>query len=278
MADNEGGSGASLDPAVVTERTIRDSGAGHPGSWQIAAETAVEIGINGQPLAVMMASPADLEDLAVGFAYTERLLVEPAPAPDVTVNRLVDGIVVDIAVAPERVDERARRNRLLEGRAGCGLCGVDSLAAAVRTPVADTVLRDRFDVADVAVRKAFDSLADHQPLNLATHSVHAAAWCDAHGGIVQVREDVGRHNALDKLVGAMLRGSASTGPGFVIMTSRLSFELVCKAAAIGASMLATASAPTTLALDVAARLDLPVACLGDGADSRRRGVVRFPEP
>lgn len=237
-------------------------------TWQIAAETAIEIGLNGEPFAVMMATPANLTELGVGLAYTEQLLKDSDPVDDVQINHHIDGVVVDVVVATDRVDPSARRKRQLEGRAGCGLCGVESLAAAARRP---SISPNACDIDVAAIAHAFECLSAHQPLNRETHSTHAAAWCDPDGRIVCVREDVGRHNALDKLVGAAIIEQWIGATGFVVMTSRMSFELVCKAATLRASLLATVSAPTTLALEVADQLSLPVACL-DG----RGGVVRFP--
>src|SRR5262249_55468011 len=157
----------------------------------------------------------------------------------------------------------------LEGRVGCGLCGVEALAALPNRPADSTATRARFDGRAVAV--AFDALAARQPLNLDTHSVHAAAWCAPDGSIDVVREDVGRHNALDKVVGALARADRLDADGFVVMTSRCSFELVYKAALTRAAALATISAPTSLALDWSAALRLPV--LSRGADG---AIVEFP--
>lgn len=247
--------------------------------WAVAAETAVEIDINGTPLTVMMATPDALEDLAVGLAFTEGVVEDPTQIHEICVDEFVDGIVVNLRVAQAAVNDQARRSRLLEGRAGCGLCGVDTLAAAMRRPVikksSEGSLRgsDQLDrvglITDAALQRAFEELPAHQPLNQLTHSVHAAAWCTMTGEIVMVREDVGRHNALDKLVGWALRRDETPMTGFVVVSSRLSFELVCKAAAMGAGLLAAVSAPTSLALELAATANMPLACLGpDGAIAR----------
>lgn len=238
--------------------------------WGVAAETAVEIDINGAPLTVMMATPEALEDLAVGLAFTEGVVLDPARIEAISVDDFVDGVVVNLRVAAGAVNEQARRSRLLEGRAGCGLCGVDTLAAAMRRPVVRKPANAAQLVSDAALQRAFAELPAHQPLNELTRSVHAAAWCTMAGEIVVVREDVGRHNALDKLAGWLLRAGDTQTPGFVVVSSRLSFELVCKAAAMGAALLAAVSAPTTLALELAASADLPLACLGPGG-----AIVRF---
>ena len=243
--------------------------------WHVATEVAVEIDVNGVPMTVMMATPDALEDLAVGLAFTEGVVIDPDGIQQSTVAEFVDGVVVNLEVAEAAVNEQARRSRLLEGRAGCGLCGVETLAAAMRRPVIQHVGGQVPPVSDAALSRAFEQLPDRQPLNLLTHSVHAAAWCTLAGDIVAVREDVGRHNALDKLAGWLLRSmtadtSESVRSGFVIVSSRLSFELVCKAAAMGAAMLGSVSAPTTLALELAATAELPLACLGPGG-----AIVRF---
>jgi FdhD protein len=247
-----------------------DGDGGQLDDWHVAAETAVEIDVNGVPVTVMMATPDALEDLAVGLAFTEGVVVDPNGIESISVDEFVDGLVVNLRVAQGAVNEQARRSRLLEGRAGCGLCGVDTLAAAMRRPVVEKTPQSSAPVTDTAVRRAFDELPARQPLNRLTHSVHAAAWCTAAGDIVMVREDVGRHNALDKLAGWLLRSGDAHTSGFVVVSSRLSFELVCKAAAMGAALLASVSAPTTLALELAASADLPLACLGPGG-----AIVRF---
>ncbi len=238
--------------------------------WAVAAETAVEIDVNGIPFTVMMATPDALEDLAVGLAFTEGIVLDPRQINDIVVEEFVDGVVVNLEVAEAAVNEHARRSRLLEGRSGCGLCGVDTLAAAMRNPVIPKVNEGATPVADSALQRAFVELPAHQPLNQLTHSVHAAAWCTMAGEILVAREDVGRHNALDKLAGWLLRTPETPSVGFVVVSSRLSFELVCKAAAMGASLLAAVSAPTLLALEVATTACLPLACLGPGG-----AIVRF---
>lgn len=237
--------------------------------WGLAEEAAVEIDLNGEPLAVTMATPTALEELAVGFVYTEGVVQQPHAIQTVVVQQTLDGWIVDLQLPRSAIDGAARRGRLLEGRAGCGLCGVDSLSAAMRRPP----LNDRVEraaVADPALARAFVGLAEHQPLNRATRSVHAAAWCDLQGNVQQVCEDVGRHNALDKLVGWAIREGAAY-PGFVLLSSRVSYELVAKSAALGASLLAAVSAPTTLAMDLAQRADLPMAFVGPQGTIARIG-------
>jgi FdhD protein len=225
----------------------RDIALAEGGRWAIAEETPVEIGFNGAAWTVMMASPADLEDLAVGLAFTEGLLDSAAPVRAIEVKAWPEGVTADIAVSEDALAEEPRR-RALDGRTGCGLCGVERLTDLYRRPETGG---SRPAITPEAARRALDGLAAQQPLNAATRSVHAAAWCDPEGRILLVREDVGRHNALDKLAGAMARKGRIGEAGFVVMSSRCSYELVFKAARLGAAGLATISAPTGLALDLA---------------------------
>jgi FdhD protein len=220
----------------------------------------------------MLATPHDVEELAVGLALTERLVERPQAIEQVTISRWLGELTVDLTIPPDRLRAGALADRTLAGNSGCGLCGLESLAALhARQGAAGEVDHAALPIDDAAILRAFAALPALQPLNAATHSVHAAAWCRPDGELLLVREDVGRHNALDKLVGALGRGAMLGTPGFVVMTSRCSYELVAKASVTGARLLATISAPTTLALTWSASLRLPVACLGPG-----RSVVRFP--
>jgi FdhD protein len=252
---------------AVIDRTVR-SADGAATRWGIAVETPVEIDLNGVPWTVMMATPADLQDLAIGLVLTERVVTDVAAIERIAVANYLDGITVDLALPADAVSDAARNRRTLEGRVGCGLCGVEALAGLPSRP--NRSVGDRIRIDTPAVRAAFDALPALQPLNRTTHSVHAAAWCRPDGGIELVREDVGRHNALDKLIGALVRAGRLDEPGFIAMTSRCSFELVYKAAATGAGALATISAPTSLALEWAATLGLPLLSCG-----RDREIVSF---
>lgn len=229
-------------------------------TWGIAVETPVEIGINGSSWTVMMATPTDLEDLAVGLLLTERLVYDVHAIEQIDITNCLDGMVIDVIIPASAVNDVVRRRRALEGRVGCGLCGIDALAG-LPSPLGVDV-GPRVSISGSAVRIAFERLVSLQPLNGATHSVHAAAWCQPSGDIDLVREDVGRHNALDKVIGALARARRTDEPGFIVMTSRCSFELVYKAAATRAGVLATISAPTSLALEWSMTLDLPLLCLG----------------
>lgn len=254
--------------APSRQTRILSSGPGRQ-DWGIAEETPVEIGFNGRAWTVMMATPSDLEDLAVGLALTEGVIADPAAIQDITARTWPEGITVDIAIDDTALDRDRIQRRTLDGRTGCGLCGVESLAD-IHRPTARA--RGPEPVDDAAIATAFQSLPDHQALNAETRSVHAAAWCDLAGEIRAVREDVGRHNALDKLVGAVLRDAGPDASGFVILSSRCSFELVFKAARLGAACLASVSAPTGLALDLARELDLPIVSQGPGGV-----IVRFEQ-
>lgn len=243
-----------------------------PSSWAIAEECAVEITLNGEPWTVLLATPRDLDDLAVGLAVTEGVLREPGAVEAVQTATFLQEIRVDLRVPAWAIDQSARRARSLVSGTACGLCGLESLAELTARRPGQS--RTTVDISDTAVLNALQALPQHQPLNARTRSVHAAAWCDVGGTIALVREDVGRHNALDKLVGALARQDRHADAGFVLMTSRGSYELVAKAAAVNAQLLATVSAPTTLALTWADALGLPLASTVHRGDLVR--IVRFP--
>ena len=235
--------------------------------WQVPEETAVAFEYNGRSHAVMMATPADLEDFALGFSLAEEIVGSAADIEKIAVRETPLGFVVNLTVDPLRLLRGSLRSRSMEGRSGCGLCGVDSLVHAVREP---RKIETALEVDPAAVAAALRSLPDHQPMNRANRSVHAAAWCAPDGSIRLAREDVGRHNALDKLIGAIAGSGADPATGFVVMTSRCSFELVQKTAAVGIPLLATISAPTALALELARNANLTL-----GALSRRDTVILF---
>ena len=214
----------------------------------VAAEVAVALVYNGISHAVMMATPCDLEDFARGFSLTERIVERPSEIYDIEAEPAGRGIEVRLEIAAQRMAGLKERRRSLAGRTGCGLCGVDSLDAALRSLPA---VSNPLPVARLAIERAMKELPGHQKINQMNGATHAAGWASAAGALVAVREDVGRHNALDKLAGALaLRGDAGPG-GFVVVTSRCSYEMVQKAAAIGASAIAAVSAPTSLAIETA---------------------------
>jgi len=232
---------------------LRGSGTGRaPVADRVAEEVPVALRYDARAFAVMMATPADLEDFALGFSLTEGLVDTPAQLTDIEVRTRLEGIELAMTVAPEAPVARlgdAEAQRLLPGRSGCGLCGTRELEDAVRPPPRVQPGTRRFTTA--ALERAFAALPARQPLNAATGAVHAAAWADTDGRILLAREDVGRHNALDKLVGALVRAGQAPGDGMLLLTSRASYEMVAKAARAGIGFVAAISAPTALAIDVA---------------------------
>ena len=225
-----------------------DRGAEATANDVLAGETAVALVYNGTPHVVMMATPQDIGEFALGFSLTEGIVHAADEFLKVRVRTCADGIEADIHIAPARMRELAGRRRNLTGRVGCGLCGAQSLAQAIRppSPVADTLR-----LAPQALQRALARLGEQQALNRATGAVHAAAWVDTWGTIAVAREDIGRHNALDKLIGAMVHARIGFGGGAALITSRASYEMVQKAAAVGIQAVCAVSAPTALAVRVA---------------------------
>jgi FdhD protein len=212
----------------------------------VAVEAPVNIVYAPLPYAVMMATPADLEDFAVGFSLTEGVVAAPSDIRDIAIEYEARGIRLVVTLAAGPMQRHLARSRNMAGRTGCGVCGIDDLTAL---PFA-TSSGGKAPVLSVgALRRAMAALGSRQPLNDLTRAVHAAAWCDAAGAILHVREDVGRHNALDKLIGALARAEIATEGGFIAITSRCSFEMVEKAAVFGARAVVAVSAPTSLAIE-----------------------------
>ncbi|WP_237153088.1 formate dehydrogenase accessory sulfurtransferase FdhD [Oryzibacter oryziterrae] len=222
---------------------------------RLPEEMAVAMVHNGSTTAVLMASPCDLEDLAIGFAITEGLIEAVSEVRDVEIVEGFHGIEARLWLPDERAAALSARRRAMVGPTGCGLCGVESLEAAVRLPRAIT--RDLSVGAD-AIRTALQAVRPLQRLGSETQATHAAAFASVSGEVLLVREDVGRHNALDKLVGAVLRQGLDPKNGFVLVTSRVSVEMVQKAAALGSAVLVAVSAPTDLAIRVAHTAGLTV--------------------
>lgn len=220
---------------------------------EVAVETPVNIVYGSLPYAVMMASPADLEDFAAGFSLTEGIIRGAEELRGIRVEPKEEGIEVAVELAPGRFREHLARRRNLSGRTSCGLCGVETFD---EVPMAAHRTGEEPPISLAAIQAALSALTRHQPLNRLTRSVHAAVWCDRDGTILAAREDVGRHNALDKLIGARLRAGHDARGGFVLVTSRASFEMVEKTAIFGASTLVTISAPTSLAIERARKLGL----------------------
>lgn len=219
----------------------------------IAVEMPIALMFAGRSFAVMLATPADLEDFARGFAVTEGVVESIDEIGAIELRREARGIEVRIEVPESRALALDARRRSLAGRSGCGLCGVDRFSEALR-PVARVATETR--IAPAALRRAIADFSGHQTLNHAVGAVHAAAFCDLDGEILVVREDVGRHNALDKTIGAVLAGGLDTTRGFVLMSSRCSYELVHKTAAAGIALVAAVSAPTSLAVELAEKANV----------------------
>ena len=213
----------------------------------LAEEVPLAIHCNSEPLAVMMVSPCDLEDFAHGFALTE-LGITAGDLVSVDVQPLLEGIRLDLRTRDPLPARATDRQRWLPGRSGCGICGNRHLEDVIRQPGA---VEQGCVIASSALEVALVELAQRQRLNAATGAVHAAAWAGADGKVARVREDVGRHNALDKLIGALRRDGIDPASGFALVTSRASYEMVAKAAVAGIPLLAAISAPTALAVDLA---------------------------
>lgn len=237
-------------PTFGADRSRWTLAGSEKGVRRIPEETAIAIVHDASTTAVMMATPADLEDFAVGFSLSEGAInrLEDIREIDVVVQEM--GVEIRLWLTASRALDVASRRRRLAGPTGCGLCGIDSLAEAVRAPRVVAASDMRLDAA--ALIGAMSDLGDHQPLGRETRAMHAAGFWTPDDGLSVVREDVGRHNALDKLIGARLRAGASdAGRGVVLLTSRVSVEMVQKAAVLGSPVLCAVSAPTALAVRTA---------------------------
>lgn len=213
---------------------------------RVASEVPVALTYNRRSHVVMMATPADLDDLALGFSLTEGILDEPADLLRTQLLEREQGLEVAMTVTETCLERLDRQRRNLTGRTGCGLCGAESLQQALRRPAA---VAQRLRISHAALQNAVEALQDHQPLQPETGAVHGAAWCDVRGRIRVVREDVGRHNALDKLIGHLAKDGVEVAEGFVLVSSRASYEMVYKSAAAGFELLMAVSAPTALAIE-----------------------------
>jgi FdhD protein len=255
--------------ARVQAQALRD-GRLHASQEWVAEEVAIALEVNGLSHAVMMATPLDLEDFALGFMLSEGLIETRGELLDVEVEPSEAGITLHMRVLQRQMHRLKERRRTLAGRTGCGLCGTESLDQAIR-PICATVAR--CDVPASAIAHAMNGLAAMQDLQRTTGATHAAAWCDLDGVVRYLREDVGRHNALDKLVGAMARAGEDSARGFIAVTSRASYEMVHKTATAGVGLLAAISAPTRLAIDTAQRAGLTLAGFARG-----RNAVLYTRP
>ncbi|MGR9088091.1 MAG: formate dehydrogenase accessory sulfurtransferase FdhD [Gammaproteobacteria bacterium] len=214
----------------------------------IAEEVPVALVYNGEPHVVMLMTPTDIEEFSLGFSITEGIIADPSEILSTHVYNRANGIEVRLQIPESRFSCLAGKGRNLTGRTGCGLCGASTLRQAVR-PV-DPV-KGELKLTENELYDALTAIRQHQKLNQLTGAVHAAAWLIPGQGIQYVREDVGRHNALDKLIGLLLRLGKHPSEGFVVVTSRASYEMVQKAASVGITMLAAMSAATGLAVRLA---------------------------
>lgn len=213
----------------------------------LALEVPVALVYNGISHAVMMATPANLEEFALGFSLSEGILAHHHECYDLEVREEAHGLAVQLTISSQRLATLKARRRNLAGRTGCGLCGTEALGQAIRPiPRVTAPL-----LSDTAIQRALTHLSKHQPLQAITGATHGAAWCDGQGRIQLVREDVGRHNALDKLIGALARRGGPTPEGFALVSSRASYEMVHKSASVGIGALVAVSAATALALEQA---------------------------
>jgi len=229
----------------------------------VVAETPVALVYNGISHAVMMATPADLEEFALGFSLSEGILARAADCYGIDIETGPKGVAVHLEIASAAFAALKERRRTLAGRTGCGLCGIDSLDQVLRPAPALAPARN-FSAA--GVRTALSAMGGAQALSRLTGASHAAAWCAPDGSLRLVREDVGRHNALDKVIGAMARSKAAADDGFLLLTSRVSVEMVQKAAAAGVSALVGMSAPTLAAVELADASGMTVLAFARGAD------------
>ena len=214
----------------------------------VAEEVAIALEYNGISHAVMMASPTDLEDFALGFSLSEGILKDPSELYECEVVRAEQGIQVQMQIATERFVGLKDQRRNLTGRTGCGLCGAETLQQAIRHPGIATGAT-LFSAAQIYA--GMSAMQNHQQLQHHTGATHAAAWMAADGVVTLVREDVGRHNALDKLIGAMAEERLDFSSGAALITSRARYEMVQKSATMGIGFLAAISAPTSLAIQLA---------------------------
>ena len=254
-----------LDSAVRVRRTVSavrlEDGAVALVAEEIAEEVPVALVYNGVPHVVVMATPANLEDLALGFSLSEGVLASAAELGGLEIVPEQTGCSVYLSVPQERVAEIEQRRRDMTARTGCGICGAQTIEQAMREVPRVAFVRT---FSRAAVAAAMKRLPRLQALNAATGAVHAAGWANAEGELQIVREDVGRHNALDKLIGALVSQGIDRRQGFIVVTSRASYEMVQKAAMAGVGLLVAVSAPTALAVRVARGAGLTLAGFARG--------------
>jgi FdhD protein len=249
--------------AIATEWRYRDGAAAPVEAW-LAVEVPVALEYNGISHAVMLATPHDLEDFALGFSLSEGILERATDFYGVEVTASASGVTLALDIAAGSFARLKERRRSLVGRTGCGICGAESLDQVLRPLPVLAAPGWRLSAASLA--RASAALPGSQPLQQLTGATHGAAWCTPDGSILQVREDVGRHNALDKLIGALVGCGIDRSHGFALITSRASVEMVQKSATAGITLLAAVSAPTTLAVHTAAQLGVTLIGFSRGAN------------
>jgi len=215
---------------------------------EVAEECAIALVYDGTTAAVVMATPSDLRDLAIGFSLTEGIIRTPGEIHSLEIIPCPEGVEARMWLTPDSARQFMKRQRRLTGPTGCGLCGIESLSEAARSCQR---LSRSIALAPTQIERAVESLADAQELNRTTRATHAAGFYRPGDGLVAIREDVGRHNALDKLAGALASKGFTGDSGAIVLTSRISVEMVKKAAAIGSAILVAISAPTALAIRTA---------------------------
>lgn len=259
----------SATPAAAS----RQDYAGHAGQAlvrDLAGEQPIAFEYNGVAYAVMMGTPGDLEDYAVGFSLSEGLIARPADLVDIAVHEAAEGWILRLTLAEDLAAPLRERIRLRVTEGSCGLCGLESIQAVLRPlpPV-----RLGFGTGPAAIQAALGRLADHQPVGALTGAMHAAAFCRPDGTIVCAREDIGRHNALDKLIGALARDGIAIADGFVLVSARCSYELVEKTVRAGCPMLVSISAASNLAVERARQAGLTLAAV-----ARADNMLVFNDP
>lgn len=236
-------------PVQTYEVTRWKSGERQTTTDQLAEEVPVALVYNGVSHAVMLATPQDLEDFALGFSLTEGILENKSELYSIEVNQQENGIELQLDVASERFAELKERRRSMAGRTGCGLCGAESLTQVFRLPASTEKHAEQTTLSMQSIFKAHAAIRAQQVLQNQTGATHACAWADADGNIEYVREDVGRHNALDKLLGILIKQGVQGG--FILTSSRASYEMVQKVVMAGFEVLTAVSAPTGLAVRIA---------------------------
>jgi FdhD protein len=259
-----------IEPVQVVPRRIWREGIPSLGSRSIPEETAVALTYNGGTYAVMMATPVDLEDFAVGFSLSEGIVGASSDIESLEIVALDQGVELRMWLGKPKAHRLQERRRRIAGPTGCGLCGIESVGEAMRPPA---VVERGPQLSAEQIMVAMQGLSSRQKLNIETRAVHAAALWNGASGIDVLREDIGRHNALDKLSGALARASIVTSEGIILLTSRVSVEMVQKTAAIGATVMVSVSAPTALAVRVADAAGITLAAV-----ARADGFEVFTHP